>query len=149
MKGLITLLGLVILICIYSCKKKTEDLPVEPSIEIKSVEPTNVMEFRDSVIVTLTYKDNNGDLGDESADEKSVQVKDSRLQSADGYHLKPINPIEDELKITGTIRVKLKNMFRLGNATQEQTTLSIKIKDKAGHWSNEVVTDPITIHDSL
>ncbi|MBN8702045.1 MAG: hypothetical protein J0M08_03210 [Bacteroidetes bacterium] len=139
----------VLFLCIISCKKKDKELALEPTIELESVEPTSVMEFRDSVIVTLSYKDNNGDLGDESADEKSVHVKDSRLLNADGYHLKPITPNNEELQTQGKIRIKLKNMFRLGNATQENATLSIKIKDRAGNWSNEIVTSSIAIHDSL
>lgn len=132
-----------------SCKKKSVDLPPEPTIELVSVSPTNLMEFRDSVVVTLKYKDNQGDIGTESPDEYTLLVKDSRLPNPDMYHIQPLTPPDQELKIEGTLSIRLNTMFRLGNGQQEFSTLSIKLKDRAENWSNEIITPPITINDTL
>lgn len=143
---------LILCSCIlFSCKKKkaSEALAAEPVIELVTVTPTNIEQFKDSVLVTIKYKDNNGDIGDESPNEYSLSVKDSRLVSADWYHVQPLAPLGHELKFEGTIQVKINTMFLLGNGTQEFSTLSIKLKDRAGHWSNEISTPAITINDTL
>lgn len=134
---------------LFSCKKKSADLPPEPTIELVSVSPTNLEQFKDSVVITLNYKDNNGDLGTESPDIYTLQVKDSRLANPDWYHIQPLAPLDHELKIEGSLSIRLNTMFLLGNGTQEFSTLTIKLQDRAGNWSNELVTSPITINDTL
>ncbi len=143
------LIGVLSISFFISCKKKSADLPPEPTIELVSVSPSNLMQFRDSVVVTLKYKDNQGDLGTVSPDEYTLQVKDSRLVNPDWYHIQPLTPPEQELKIEGTLSIRLNTMFLLGNGTQEFSTLSIKLQDRAGNWSNEIITPPITINDTL
>jgi hypothetical protein len=134
---------------LYSCKKKEKTLDPVPVIELVNVTPTNIVQFKDSVLVTIKYKDNNGDIGDQSPDEYSLSVKDSRLAAADWYHVQPLAPLGHELKFEGNIQVKINTMFLLGNGKQENSTLSIKLKDRAGHWSNEISTPAITINDTL
>jgi hypothetical protein len=134
---------------LYSCKKKEKTLDPVPVIELVNVTPTNIAQFKDSVLVTIKYKDNNGDIGDQSPDEYSLSVKDSRLAVADWYHVQPLAPLGHELKFEGNIQVKINTMFLLGNGKQENSTLSIKLKDRAGHWSNEINTPAITINDTL
>ena len=141
-------LFIFLLIILFSCKKD-KPLPPEPTIELVSVTPTNIVQFKDSVQVIIKYKDNNGDIGDQSPDEYSLQVKDSRLTDPDWYHIPPLAPSGYELKIEGQIKIKINTMFLLGNGSQEFSTLSIKLKDRAGHWSNEITTPSITINDSL
>lgn len=137
-----------ILIFSFSCKKKKEPAPDPvPTLELISVTPTTLTEFKDSVIIKLKYRDNNGDLGDQSPDAHSLQVKDSRLQNPDTYHVKPLAPIsEKDIVIEGELSVKLNSLFLLGTGNSEVTTLTIKLKDRAGNWSNEVVSSPITIN---
>lgn len=127
-----------------SCKKK-ETPPPEPTIELVSVSPTTIIQFKDSVILKISYKDNNGDIGDVSADEYSLYIKDSRLPNADMQHIKPLAPIGSNVKIEGALNIKLNSLFLLGNSTSETTVFTIKIKDQAGHWSNEVTSSVITI----
>lgn len=131
-------------ITFIACKKK-EIPPPEPTIELIEVGPTSVVQFKDSVIIKLKYKDNNGDIGDESADELSLEIKDSRLPKPDYQHIKPLAPIGSNVKIEGELKIKLNALFLLGNGTTETTVLTIKLKDQAGNWSNEVSSSPITI----
>ena len=135
--------NVVILFLFLGCKKET--LPTEPTIEWVSVSSTNVVQFKDSVIIKIKYKDNNGDIGDESADEYSLQIKDSRLPNPDMQHIKPLAPIGSNVKIEGELRVKLNALFLLGNGTTETTVFTIKLKDRANNWSNEITCSPITI----
>jgi hypothetical protein len=132
----------------FSCKKKAKVVvdPV-PTIELVSINPSTVTEFKDSISITIKYKDANGDLGDDNPDELSLEIKDSRLSKADYYHVKPLAPnTGKDIPIEGELRVKLNSMFLLGTGTKETVTLNIKFKDRAGNWSNEVVSSPITIN---
>lgn len=138
----------ILLYVIGSCKKKKEEAvdPV-PTIEVVSISPSTVKEFEDSILIKIRYKDLNGDLGDESPDELSLYVKDSRLPNPDKYHVKPLAPISSEnIPIEGEVTIKLNSLFLLGAGNTELTTLSIKMKDRAGNWSAEVTSPQITIN---
>lgn len=139
----------IFLLLVFIACKKDKKLPPEPVIELVSVTPEIVEQFKDSVEVLIKYKDNNGDIGDVSPDVYSLQVKDSRLANPDWYHIPPLAPTDVELKIEGQLKVKLNTLFLLGNGNQEFSTLTIKLKDRAGNWSNEINTSPIAIHDTL
>lgn len=138
-----------LILSITACKKKKTSDPVDPvpTIEIVSVTPSVVKEYADSVLIKIKYHDANGDLGDESPDEHSLYVKDSRLPGPDTYHVKPLAPITGEdINIHGEITIKLNGLFLLGTGTTELTTLYIKMKDRAGNWSAEVASPQITIN---
>jgi len=138
-----------LMLCFTACKKKKTEDPVDPipTIEIVSITPSVVKEYSDSILIKLKYHDNNGDLGDESPDEHSLYVKDSRLPNADTYHVKPLAPMTGEdINIHGEITIKLNGLFLLGSGTTELTTLNIKMKDRAGNWSAEVSSPQITIN---
>ena len=139
---------LLFLLLLFSCKKD-KPLPPEPTIELVSVNPMNVLQFKDSLEVVIKYTDNNGDLGDTSPDVYSLQVKDSRLANADWYHIAPLAPLDVELKIEGQLKIRLNTLFLLGNGSEEFSSLTIKLKDRAGNWSNEIATAAIAVHDTL
>lgn len=141
--GLLTLAACVI----TGCKKKKVTPPApEPSIEFVSITPSNPKEYKDVITIRIKYKDANGDLGDYSPDEQSLEVKDSRVLNPDRYHVKPLAPPSDkDIPIEGEVEITLNSLFLLGTGTSEITTLSFKIKDRAGNWSNEVSSPQITI----
>lgn len=119
-----------------------------PEISLESVSSTNVMAYEDSLAFVVKYTDGNGDLGDADADIMSIEVVDTR--DAENlifkYHLSPRAPLDAEISITGTLEIVLQNTILLAdNNAQETTTFKIKIKDRAGNWSNEVETEVITI----
>lgn len=137
-----------LVLIIHGCKKKKETTTeqIAPSIELISITPQNVKEFKDSISILLKYKDVNGDLGETNPDETSLEVRDSRLTSADKYHIQPLAPnTGKDISIEGELRIKLNSMFLLGAGTSEQSVLTIKLKDRAGNWSNEVTSQPIII----
>ena len=138
---------LVLIVCSSSCKKDEE--PVVPEIELISVTPLDVVEFRDSIIIMIHYKDEDGDLGFFHPDTLSLRVQDSRLANPDYYHIPPLSPPGQGLTIDGQLRIKINNLFLLGNGSQEFTTLSLKLRDREGNWSNEVTSGQITINKKL
>jgi hypothetical protein len=135
-----------ILLFTFSCKKKEqEELGTSPIIELISVTPTEIKEFEDSIIVMLSYEDRDGDLGSENPDENFLEIRDTRLEKPDFYFVQPLSPPGTAIHIKGTLRVYIKNIFLLGNGDTEYTTLEIRMRDRAGNWSNLVTSEQLKI----
>jgi hypothetical protein len=141
------LLGLL-LTAVWSCNKEEELNPV-PSIEFVSISTTNVESFNNQIVVNIAYKDEDGDLGQQDPDEYSLRIKDARLNDFDWYHIPPLTPNNEALNIEGEFSIELNALFLLGNGSQESTTLSFQLIDRAGNWSNTIQSPQILIVDSL
>jgi len=142
MKKIIFLLSSIV---IFSSCKKEEENPVAPVLEFKGISSTSVVQFDNSIVVTFGYEDYQGDLGHQDPDVVSLRVKDARLEDADMYHIPPMTPDQQELHIKGSYSVTLNQVFLLGNGASETTKFTVQIQDRAGNWSNEVVTPVVTI----
>lgn len=139
---------LPLVIFIFSCKKK-EDNPTAPTLEFKEISSSQVEQFNNNILITIGYEDYQGDLGETDPDVLTLRVKDSRLADYDWYHVPPMTPNNQELHIKGTYSIELDPLFLMGNGSQEQTSFSIEIRDRAGNWSNAVRTPNVLIVDSL
>ncbi len=117
-----------------------------PSIKLISVSADSVREFKDSLVIVLEYTDMDGDIGEDNPDNNSLQIKDRRLSAADFYFVQPLAPPNSSIKIKGQIAVQVKNVFLLGTGNSEITKFDIKLRDRAGHWSNSINTPDITIN---
>ena len=143
-----SILILLLVALTWSCKKDeddTADLAKEPSISFVDLSPTEVDNFNNTITLTIKYKDNNGDLGFDDPDQFALSVKDSRLDSADWYHIPPLSPVGKNIIIEGELEIVLNSMFILGNGNQELVSLCVKMRDRANNWSNVIFTPPITI----
>ncbi|MBX2978372.1 MAG: hypothetical protein KF905_03680 [Flavobacteriales bacterium] len=125
--------------------KKEQVRPNVPAIELLSVSPLQVSSFGEGVKVRIRYEDGDGDLGFADPDTYALEVKEARLNAADRYHVPPLAPEGSTVSIQGDLEVELTPLFLLGNGTQEQTTYTIRLRDRAGNWSNRVTTPTITI----
>lgn len=127
-----------------ACKKESAR-PVVPVIELLSTSPLQVTQFGERVEVRLRYEDGDGDLGFADPDTWSLEVKEARLSTADWYHVPPLAPEGATVSIQGELEVEFTALFLLGNGVEEQTTYTIRLRDRAGNWSNSVTTPAITI----
>ena len=137
--------GVIVLLLLQACTSQQEEIPTIPQLKVLSISPTNVQEFRNQVILELQYLDYQGDIGSENPDEKTLWVQDSRLDSADWYHVPPIAPIGEEVAIRGTFTVPMNRLFLMGNGQSETLFFTVKLKDRAGNWSEEESTETITV----
>lgn len=134
-----------ILVIFASCKKEKTTAELTPIISIASISSTEVTQFKDSIIIFLTFEDSDGDLGRQNPDDNSLWIKDDRVAAGETYHLPPI--VGDNDKNTrGTIRIFIPSLFLFGNGNQEKTKLAIRIQDQAGNWSESIVTPLITVN---
>ncbi|MBC8266141.1 MAG: hypothetical protein H8E84_04160 [Flavobacteriales bacterium] len=136
----------IILFLFYGCKKEDIRENIDtPLISIKKVSPSIVQEFTQSVLLEVAYEDGNGDLGFQDPDILSLSVHDSRLSEADMYHIPPLAPNGEEVYIKGTFNIYLNTTFLIGVGSSERLTYTVKVKDRAGNWSNTVTSEEITI----
>ncbi len=143
----------------FACTKESTSLvdvndpnPViadEPSIELLSISSNTVKASQDSISFIIEYIDGNGDLGTTDPDETSIELVDQRDAQTlvFRYHLQPLAPDGSEITITGELNIVLDHTILLDeNNDSETTTFTIRIKDRAGNWSNRVETENITIN---
>lgn len=137
------MLFLTVAVMAISCEG--DDGTDAPVISNLTVTPMEAIEFADSVLISFDYTDRNGDLGHPDPNVNHLTVKDSRLQFADTYHVQPLAPLGEELEIQGRLTVKLNSLFVLGNSTTEKLQFSIQLQDRAGNWSNLLVSDTVMV----
>ena len=133
----------LLLLVLQNCKKDTTN--AAPVIKFISISATEVVQYKDSLEIKFEYSDANGDLGEINPDQNAIYVKDRRLSKPDYYFIPPLAPPTSSVFIKGELIVKIKNTFLLGTAFKETTNFEIKLKDRAGQWSNTIVTPEITI----
>ena len=143
MKKIIYLLIPVVLL---SCEKDEEKYSDIPEIEFVSMNPTSTIEFEDQVKIRISYQDGDGDLGTEDPDYYSLLIKDARLTDYDEYHILPLSPPDQTLQIEGEFDIVLTGLFVLDTVNSETTSFLVKIRDRAGNWSNEIQTGSLTIN---
>ncbi len=135
---------ILVSMCFLSCSKDSA-LSSVPVIKFLDVNSTSIKQFKDSLIIRFEYTDADGDIGEENPDKNDLFIKDRRLANADYYFVKPLSPSGSEIKIKGIISVQIKNTFLLGTGNSELTQFDIKLRDRAGNWSNSVNTPNISI----
>ncbi len=138
---------LLVMIACLSCKK--EEPSKSPVIELVGITPLSLVQYNEPVYITIGYTDLDGDIGYESPDEYALQIKDNRLTDPDWYHVPPLSPVGSNVAIDGNLTITINSLFLLGNGSQELTSFTIKIKDRADNWSEEITTPQVTIRDSL
>lgn len=142
----------IIISFLVGCKKDEKTFinpPISPIplIEFINVTPTTVKQFSDSIKFTLKFTDGDGNVGDISADSLSLFIIDNRNASlVERFHIQPVSPANTTISVQGIFSVVLKNTILLNNNnTSETTTFSIKLKDRAGNFSNTIQSNAITI----
>lgn len=136
--------SLFILMALAGCKKE-QSAGTAPVIKYLEVNALTIAEFKDSLIIRFEYSDADGDLGENDPDVNSLMIKDRRLSEADYYFVKPLAPPGSGIQIRGILNVRIKNTFLLGTGSEEITHFDLKLRDRAGNWSNVISTPEITI----
>lgn len=139
----------VVVIVAQSCKKDELVVSDIPEITFENISDESVVQFENSVTINFSYIDGNGDIGYADPDEYALRVKDSRLENFDWYHVPPVTPDNEELSVEGSLSVDLSSLFLLGNGGQESASFTVQLRDRAGNWSNQIITPVVLINDSL
>jgi len=140
-------IGIVLLLlsfALISCKKD-EAFTFEPSIEFKSISPGTIKEYRDSVVITISYLDRNGDLGENETEIPNAFVKDLRNNLTYSFRIRQLAP-EASIAIQGNLSIVIPQVALVNStATSESATFEVYVKDRAGLESNKIITSAVSI----
>ncbi len=137
---------LTLWLLLLGCTKESDDarFSTTPRIALTQQSSTALVGFADTLTLTLSYEDGDGDLG--GFDGSSMLfVLDQRLDEPDAFALQQLTPNGEALSIEGTLLVKLGPYFVLGNAPAEAFVVECWLTDRAGNESNHIETEAITV----
>ena len=126
-------------------KEEVNIIPNIPEIALVSISSDTITEFEEPLIIRISYKDGDGNIGFEETDRYALFVRDIRLDEFDGFYLGPILPPTSVAPITGELNVEFPDLFIFGNADSETTRFEIKLVDRAQNESNLLITEDIVI----
>jgi hypothetical protein len=127
------------------CKKESPPFSAAPEISFIEISPAIATAFQDSITVIFSYKDGDGDLGENNANAENLFLTDNRINLEYKYRIKQLAPEGKQIPIKGTLSVILKNTSLTDSSNQQTATFSIYVKDRAGNISNTITSTPIEI----
>lgn len=128
-----------------ACTKLAEISEV-PEIAFESVVPNVVTEYQDSLYFTVSYRDGNGDLGENNTDNNNLFIEDSRNQVTYGFRIQQLAPNNADIAIQGNLNVTLPNTAIINGGASESVSYSIWVVDRAGNESNRVSSSTVTVN---
>ena len=134
------LIGLLLFAC-----KKDETLSVVPAIEFQSISPSIAQEYIDNIIITISYTDEDGDLGENSPDINNLFVEDSRNGIVYHYRIPQLAPNGNEISIEGNFNIIINGSGITNSSISQQVNYAVYVKDRVGNKSNTITTSNITI----
>jgi hypothetical protein len=147
----------LILICLTGTLLVTgcsddDTFPVTPEITFKSLDKFENSSGSDSLVLTFSFTDGDGDLGSPESDvlardifarifeRKNGVFVEASLAAPLEYRLPYLEPRGDNKSLKGDVKINIDY-----NILQPNDTIYYKlyIKDRAGHKSNEITTTTI------
>ena len=135
-----------------ACKKDNQSVALPtvspvPSIVFNGVSKSTIKQFVDSLKFDISFIDGDGNLGDYNADSLSLIIADNRNSAlVNKFYIPPVTPQGSSIVVQGHFFPVLKSIILLDTTSQaETTTFSIKLKDRAGNWSNTVTSSQVII----
>ena len=142
MKNIIYLFAIVLL---FSCEKE-QVISDTPIIEFKSILPTTAQEYTDDIIITISYSDIDGDLGQNDPDIHNLFVEDNRNGIVYQFRIPHLAPDNNSIAIEGDFNITINGSGITDESFSQQVNYAIYVNDRAGNKSNTITTSTITIH---
>ncbi len=132
--------------------QKAPDFPVTPSIAFVSFNQTQIHPGKDSLKITFSFTDGDGDLGYEQGQnttgDTTIHVTDVRINKPDYtyvFEMPYITPKGSYKQISGKFTIDMIGACncRPDHNFFDTVSYKIKIHDRAGHESNEITTPKV------
>ncbi len=136
---------LVIMSLATGCAKD-EPISAVPEILFVSATPQSLTAYEDSLTVTISYRDGDGDLGENNTDEHNLFMEDSRNGVVYGFRVRQLAPDEANITIQGNLNIAVPNVPIIGSGNTETFNYTVHVMDRAGNESNRVTTNVITVN---
>lgn len=138
----------IIGVVVFNSCKKDKEVSNAPQIDFVSISPSSPTAFQDEVIITINYKDADGDLGENDADVTNCFVKDSRNDVEYEFRIPQLSPDNSSITITGDLDIRLQSIGISDGQSSETVSFEVYLKDRAGNSSNRITTNTITVQGS-
>ena len=129
---------------LFSCEKD-EVLSDVPSIEFKSIAPATAQEYIDDIIISISYSDANGDLGENNSDIHNLFVEDNRNNIVYHFRIPELTPTGSDIAIQGNFNITINGSGITDGSSNQKVNYAVYVKDRAGNNSNTITTSSITI----
>ena len=146
MKTILKFILPVLFLSFYSsCKKDENIISAIPLIEFISVGPSQFIEYQSTLTFTISYRDGDGNLGENNPDVTNLFLTDNRNNVTYKYRVQQLAPEGSSIAIEGKLNIVLNNTGITDNSNSQTFTYSIYLVDRAGNTSNTVTTSAVTV----
>jgi len=135
---------ILIVTLLFSCEKD-EVISDTPIIDFVSISPTTAQEYTDDIIITISYTDGDGDLGENNPDIYNLFAEDNRNNIIYHFRIPELSPSVSTITIEGNFNITINGTGITDGTASQKVNYDIYIKDRAGNTSNKVTTSSITI----
>jgi hypothetical protein len=135
---------LILPILFFSCEKDDLKSPI-PLLEFISITPEIAQEYEDEIIITISYFDGDGDLGENDPNVKNLFLTDNRNNITYEFRIQQLSPDNSTITIEGNLDISLSSTGITDSSNSQIVTFDIYVVDRANHQSNIVTSNPITI----
>jgi len=127
------------------CQPEVDISPV-PEITFVSATPQTLTAYQDSLTITISYRDGDGDLGENNTDINNLFMTDSRNGVEYGFRIQQLAPDNTTITISGNLNVVVPIVPIIGTGESETLHYTIQVVDRAGNTSNTATTTAITVN---
>ena len=128
-----------------ACKKDKTTSTNTPQITFVSISPSSAVEYVNSITITFSYDDLDGDLGQNDPNVYNLFITDSRNSVTYNYRISQLAPSGSVIHIRGNLNAIIKSTAITDNSFSQSVSYSLYVKDRAGNTSNAITTSAITI----
>ena len=136
---------ILVAILFLSCKKDITFTAI-PNIKFEEIGPSSVYEYINDINITISYIDNDGDLGENNPDIYNLFVLDNRNDIEYKFRIPALSPSNNQISIQGNLNIKINSPGITDSSNSQQVSYDIYLNDRAGNSSNSVTTTNITIN---
>ena len=134
------------LMWLSSCKKDVETMSIVPEISFVSIGPGSIYQNKDSVIIRISYRDGDGDLGENNSDVQNAEITNFRNNLTYKFRIRQLAPTNANVAIQGELEFIIPGVaMENPSLSTESTSFSIKITDRAGNTSNSITSNSIIV----
>lgn len=143
MKKLLTLFSAIAVLS--SCSSDDEGVSPIPAIKFVSVSSNSVIAFSEPLTFTISYRDGDGDLGENDPDVKNCYITDSRNNVSYEFRIPELAPQGTDIIIDGNLNIDLQSVGISDGLDTETATFEIYLTDRAGNISNTVTSSSVSV----
>jgi len=121
-------------------------MSVVPEISFVSIGPSSIYQNKDSVKIRISYRDGDGDLGENISGIENAEVTNFRNNITYNFRIRQLAPSNANVAIQGELEIVVPGVAMENTSlASESTYFTVTITDRAVNKSNQISNDNITV----